>query len=193
MSPAYRRLLKASRTAHVYLTLFGLVLILFFAVTGFMLNHEDWFGMTDPRTWRKEGVVPTAALNPVDRLAVVEALRKDFGAVGVVHAFKETDDAVEVEFIRPGVRVLAEVRRDGHAAVEFEARGWAGVMTDLHKGKNAGRAWGVLIDAVCVLLLVIAATGLVLWSSLKARGKWGALAVLLGLGAGLAVYYWCVP
>ena len=43
MSPAYRKLLKASRIAHVYLTLFGLVLILFFSITGFMLNYEGWF------------------------------------------------------------------------------------------------------------------------------------------------------
>ena len=39
---------------------------------------------------------------------------------------------------------------------------------------------GLVIDAVCVLLAVISATGLVLWTSLKSRGKWGAALVLLG-------------
>ncbi len=194
MSAARRWLLKWARTAHLYLTLSGLVLILFFAVTGFMLNHENWFGLGEPRTRTAEGTVPAAALNPLDRLAVVEALRADLGATGAVQSFKEMDDAVEVEFVRPGLRVLAEVRRDdGAAKAEFEAHGWAGVATDLHKGKSAGPAWAWVIDATCVLLILISATGLVLWTSLKSRGRWGLLVVLLGAAAGVAVYYWGVP
>ena len=43
MSHGHRILLKCARLVHVYLTMFGCLLILFFAVTGFMLNHEDWF------------------------------------------------------------------------------------------------------------------------------------------------------
>jgi len=39
----YRLVVKWARTVHVYLTLFGFGLLLFFAVTGFMLNHEDMF------------------------------------------------------------------------------------------------------------------------------------------------------
>jgi hypothetical protein len=194
MAPAYRRLLKWARTIHVYLTLFGLVLILFFAVTGFMLNHEDWFGLNEPRTWDAEGTLSKGLLDPVDRLAVVEALRKHHGATGEVHSFKELDDAVEVEFLRPSGRVVAEVRReDGAVKLEFSATGLAGLLTDLHKGKSAGAAWGLVIDAVCVLLLVVSATGLVLWGSLKSRGKGGLAVTLLGAAAALAVYYLSVP
>ncbi len=194
MSPAYRRLLKVSRITHLDLTLFGLVLILFFAATGFMLNHEDWFLPAEPRTRTAEGALPTAALNPVDKFEVAEALRREFRVAGAVNSFQADEDVVEVEFLRPGERAVAEVRREsGQAVVTFETRGWAGVATDLHKGKSAGRAWGLLIDGVCVLLLVIAATGLVLWSSLRSRGKWGAVIVLVGAGLATAVYYWLVP
>lgn len=40
-------------------------------------------------------------------------------------------------------------------------------MTDLHKGKSAVWVWGLLIDGISILLLIISATGLILWSSLK--------------------------
>ena len=195
MHPFHRRLLKVARTTHVYLTLFGLVLILFFALTGFMLNHEDWFGLGEPRTRTAVGSLRPDILRPtVDRLAVVEALRKDYGATGAVDSFRDDEELVEVVFLRPGSRAVAEIHRaDGKTAVTIETRGVVGVMTDLHKGKSSGRVWGLLIDAVCVLLLVISATGLVLWSSLKSRGKWGVVAFLAGLVAAAAVYFWAVP
>ena len=194
MSRARRWLLKWARTVHVYLTLFGLVLILFFAVTGFMLNHDDWFGVSAFRTKEVKGTIPTSHLQPVNQLAVVEALRANFGAVGPVQTFKEYDDTVEVEFIRPGHRVRAEVQRaDGATVANHELYGTSGVLTDLHKGKSSGIVWSVVIDAVCVLLLVICVTGLILWSSLKSRAKYGAVVILVGGAVSVAVYWWFVP
>ena len=62
------------------------------------------------------------------------------------------------------------------------------MLLDLHKSKASGRAWACVIDITCGLLLVISFTGLVLWSSLKTRGKWGVACLLLGGVATLAVY-----
>jgi hypothetical protein len=199
MSPTYRRILKLARTVHVHLTLFGLALILFFAITGFMLNHEEWFGLNEPRTRIEEGTLPAEMVKPVeekpvDKLAVVEALRKDFGATGAMDSFHDTESDLEVIFLRPGLRVVAEVQRDdGKTKVTFYSSGASGLITDLHKGKSAGAAWGIVIDGVCILLLAISLSGLVLWSALKSRGKWGATAMSLGLAIGLVVYYVSVP
>ena len=97
-------------------------------------------------------------------------------------------------FIRPGLRVVAEVQRDdGKTKVTFYSSGTSGIITDLHKGKSAGAAWGIVIDGVCILLLFISMSGLVLWSALKSRGKWGVLALTLGLTIGFAVYIAFVP
>jgi hypothetical protein len=49
------------------------------------------------------------------------------------------------------------------------------------------------IDLTCVLLVVIALTGLILWWSLRGRGQWGGLVLLLGGATVFAVYYWFVP
>jgi uncharacterized protein len=194
MTPAYRMMLKVSRTVHLYLTLFGLVLILFFAITGFMLNHENWFLPSEPRTRTANGTLPTECVQSADRFDVSEALRREFQVAGVVNSFRPDEDTIEVEFVRPGERTLASVKREnGETTVTFETSGIAGLMTDLHKGKSAGWGWALVIDSVCVLLLLISATGLVLWTSLRARGKWGAITVLLGTGVVSAVYFWLVP
>ena len=62
-----RRLLKKwSRTLHIYLSMLGLLGILFFAATGLMLNHAESFGLHQPRTRRVEGVIPPDLLKAPD-------------------------------------------------------------------------------------------------------------------------------
>lgn len=253
MSPAYKKLLKISRLVHVYLTLFGLVLILFFSVTGFMLNHESWFlpKVKDRTLPVRMGTLPKKLLEPLDKLAVVEALRRDFGVSGFLGGDPkeyETDDGGEsgaplvrgmdelfpvpkppddpADPMEPVVLKFAAPSKDfdvkiwlrddpapkpvegdnnadagpkpapkkaGDVEVATNYKGWGGVLMDLHKGKATGRAWAWVIDITCVFLVIISMTGLVLWSSLKTRGKWGLVSLLLGGLASLAVYYLGVP
>ena len=194
MSPFYRGLIKWARTAHLYLTLFGLTLLAFFAVTGFMLNHEDWFVSPDPQTRTRTGQVPTALLTGPDKLAIVELLRKDYAAVGALDSFAEEDGRFTVVFKGPGRVTEAAIERDGGALeVTHQTRGFAGVMLDLHRAKSTGPVWSVIVDGVCVLVLLVAATGLVLWYSLRGRGRYGWVVLLLGAVLGVAVFLWWVP
>lgn len=194
MSPAYRRILKTARYIHVYLTLAGLALILLFAVTGFILNHEAWFGLDQPRVTVTPGIMRTELLTGPDKLAVAEALRKDYAATGVVTQFEVEDDRLQIMFTGPGKRFEATIER-ATGAVEFTAHrsGLLGILTDLHKGKQTGRGWSLVIDGVCVLLVVVSFTGLVLWSALKNRGHFGALAIALGVTLVSLVYWLTVP
>ena len=75
----------------------------------------------------------------------------------------------------------------------METRGVPGLLTDLHKGTNAGGPWGFVIDGVSILLLFISATGLLLWISLKKRLAIGFVSLLTGTAAVVAVYYLYVP
>ena len=202
-------LLKGARTVHLYVTLFGLALLMFFAVTGFMLNHEGWFLSPDPHMRELEGTVPPNLLGtppaepgdgdapkavPADKFAVVEMLRKNFAAVGEVTSFEEESDRVRVLFERPGGRVEASIRRDdGHAEVTLVLRGGVGVALDLHRGKASGLAWSLVIDGVCVAFVLIGGTGLVLWSSLKGRGRYGWAVAAAGAALGGGVILAFVP
>jgi uncharacterized protein len=224
MSRFRRWLIKTAHLIHVYVTLFGLALILFFAVTGFMLNHIEWFEMERVHTVTRPlplDKLPNKKLPEPDssgeatgddKLAIVEALRKEFGLPGELTSFSfagETDDDgnthkyIKVEFKRAGEITEAKIDRDtGVAAVEYKSQGWMAVTTDLHRGnrgnrtnetKFTGRVWSVVIDGTCVLLVVVCVTGFFLWWSLKGRGQYGALFALGGTAMAFALYYWFVP
>jgi hypothetical protein len=93
MIQAHRVLLKWARTLHVYLTMFGFMLLLFFAVTGFMLNHESWFLPAETT----EGKIPTDCT--ATREAVVERLTKDFNLVGDVESYEINNEAKSLRVV----------------------------------------------------------------------------------------------
>jgi hypothetical protein len=199
MSPAYRVLLRWSRNIHLYVTLFGLVLLGFFAVTGFMLNHDDWFHVSETQSRTATASIPTDLLDPLDKLAVVELLRKDHAATGALDAFEEEKEEEEIRSYRvvfkgPGRRVEAVIQRaDGETELTYETRGLTGLLTDLHRGQSTGREWGLVIDGLAILVLIVSVTGVVLWWSLHSRGRFGFAVILLGAAACVAVYFAYVP
>jgi hypothetical protein len=166
MSAHHRRLLfkKWARLLHLYISMFGLLTVLFFAVTGFMLNHEEWFGFAEPRLTELEGDLPVALLEEPDQLAIVERLRKDFQATGALDSFDIDEDQLNLVFRSPGRRTEALISRsDGHAEVTLETHGFAGRLVELHRGTEAGPGWRLVIDISAILMLVISMTGLILW------------------------------
>jgi len=194
MGPAGRRLLSVSRTLHIYLTMLVCLLLLFFGSTGFMLNHSDWFGLEAIRTRKREGTLPRAILVPLDRLAVVEGLRSDLGAVGAVDSFEAEEESLRIVFRRPGLRAEAAVRlADGHVELTSEERGIAALLTDLHKGAYTGSDWKWVIDGTAVFLVLGSLTGLILWISLPRRRTLGILALSVGLLSSAATYWFLVP
>jgi hypothetical protein len=194
MTRGRRLLLKWTRTLHIYVTMLGLLLVLFFAVTGFMLNHGEWFALHEARTHTAEGVLPTPILEGPDKLAVVERLRDDFGATGALDSFETDEDTLKVVFKSPGRQTEATIQRaDGRTEVTYESWGLLGRLTDLHRGKATGAAWELIIDGACVLLLIISSTGLILWLHLQTRRRLGLAALAVGLALCVMVYFVFVP
>ena len=194
MGPAGRTLLSLSRTLHIYITMLVCLLLLFFGTTGFMLNHAEWFGLETIRTRTQEGALPREILAPLDRLAVVEHLRSDLGAVGAVDSFEAEPESLRIVFKRPGLRAEASVRMsDGHVELGSEARGVSALLTDLHKGASAGSSWKRVIDGTSILLVLGSLTGLILWISLPRRRTLGLVALTLGLLSSLCTYWLLVP
>ena len=189
-----RLLKKWSRTFHIYLSMLGLLGILFFAVTGVMLNHEEWFGLAEPHARKVEGVIPPALLTEPDQLAVVEKFRKDFGATGAVDSFDAQENQITVVFKAPARRVEATIdRQSGQAEVLLESRNAAARFTELHRGTEAGSAWRVVIDVVAGVQIISALTGMLLWWLVPKWRPLGMAALAVCLVACVLVYVVLVP
>jgi hypothetical protein len=196
MNAHHRRLLvkKWTRTLHIYISMLGLLALIFFSFTGIMLNHEEWFGFAEPHIVKKEGTLPEATAREPDKLAIVEKLRKEFGATGALDSFDIDDDQLTVTFLSPGRRSEAILNRaDGHAEVSLETHGFAGRLAELHRGTDAGPAWRLVIDASAFLMLITSLTGLALWCLVPKWRPFGLTAIAVCALVCAGVYFALVP
>ncbi|WP_217644111.1 PepSY-associated TM helix domain-containing protein [Granulicella pectinivorans] len=155
-----------SRWLHIYLSMVSFAVILFFAVTGLTLNHAEWFA-NQQRTVQRTGSLPHDWLRPttgeVGKLEIAERLRSSEKLHGEVSDFRVDDQQVAVSFKAPGYAADAFIDRDSnHYDLTITSNGFVAVMNDLHKGRDAGKAWGWVIDVSAVLLTLVSLTGLLL-------------------------------
>lgn len=194
MTPTHRKLHSVCRTLHIYLTLLALVMILFFSLSGFMLNHERWFISENPRRITTDAVLPQELVKRADKFEVVEYLRARQDARGEVTHFSSDDDEIRVTFSGPGRRSEITIQRaDGNASIASEYQGAAALLADLHRGKGAGSAWKMILDATAILLFLGCVTGLIIFVALTKRRVLGVTALAAGALACVGVYIWMVP
>ena len=162
-----RHVAKLSRWLHIYGSMGSLALVLFFAITGITLNHQDWFA-NQQVTVERHGIIPppllrTTAPEGVDKLQVVESLRSGAGLRGALSDFRIDDAQCELVFKGPGYEASAVVdRTTGRFDVTESRMGFAAVINDLHKGRDTGGVWKGAIDVSAGLLVFISLTGLIL-------------------------------
>jgi hypothetical protein len=209
------RFAAAIRWLHIYISMFGLAIVLFFSATGVTLNHPDWFFGELERSARAQGVIDSAWLAPrsnssstaadsgsdpgesstaVDKLAIAEFLRAKHRLRGIVSEFRVDDDECTVSFKGPGYAADAFIdRTNGRYQLTITDHGLIAILNDLHKGRDSGKAWSIVIDISAIFLTFISASGLILLFYLKRRRVAGMLIALVGAIAVAAIALAFVP
>ncbi|GGR07520.1 PepSY-associated TM helix domain-containing protein [Deinococcus ruber] len=173
---------QVARWLHVYTSMISLLIVLFFSVTGVMLNHPEWtFGSTEQRQEVK-GTLPQdwKAGTAVDWLKVTAALEKA-GLRGTAGDYRADTSGDTLSFRAPGYS--ADVTIDpssGSYTASVDSQGWVAAMGDLHRGRDAGSAWSVALDLAGYFLILIAVTGLAMLLYLKKLRLSGILSLLGG-------------
>jgi hypothetical protein len=148
-----------------------LVGMLLFAVTGITLNHAAKIEGS-PRVDNREVELPPALLAglaardegnaplPAD---VARWLRDALDAPLGGREAEWSADEVYLSMPGPGRDAWLAIDK-ATGAVEYERtdRGWISYLNDLHKGRNAGPAWGWFIDVFAIACIVFTLTGLFL-------------------------------
>ena len=180
---------------HIYVSMLGLAAALFFGVTGITLNHPGWLGGEAERAVEAEGTLrPEWLRGDVARLEVVEALRAAHGVRGALGEFRVDDAECAVTFRGPGYSADAFIdRASGHYRLTQSLHGVVAVLNDLHKGRDTGAAWSLVIDLSAALLVVISSTGLGLLFYLKLRRRPGLVVMIVGGVVLVGVYLLWVP
>jgi uncharacterized protein len=177
-----RQMMILSRWLHIYLSMASFGILFFFAVTGLTLNHTDWF-TKQQHTIQLRGNIDRKYLGrDVAKLEIVEHLRNTHGIHGAVKDFRVEDTDCSVAFKGPGYAadVLID-RASGRYELTETRMGFFAVLNDLHKGRDSGHAWSVIIDISAVLMTLVSLTGLLLIFFLQKKRTSGLLAAVAGI------------
>ena len=148
-----------------------LIGMLLFAATGITLNHAAKIEAT-PQVDNRQLELPAAVLAQLGTRAdgnapLPRAARQWLdGALDISiggRAAEWSPEEIYLSLPRPGGDAWLSIDR-ASGAVEFEStsRGAVSYLNDLHKGRNAGPAWGWFLDVFAVACLVFCITGLFL-------------------------------
>lgn len=193
-----QRLANPMRWLHIYSSMFGLIAILFFSVTGLTLNHPSWtFGSkpvedTQQGTIRKEWLGD--AQNEPAKLEIVEQLRRQHRVRGLVDDFTIDESECSITFKGPAYSADVFLNREtGAYEVTQRNAGLTAFFNDLHKGRDSGKAWSLVIDISAVVLIIVSLTGIGLLLYIKRRRNKGFLTTIGGLAVLLVILWLCVP
>ncbi len=183
-APAVPRLSRSAfwkgqlRTWHWISSAVCMIGLTLFAVTGFTLNHAASIEAHPVTVTRESHLSPNLlallakAKDGVPLNASMAAGLEKETKVGVAGRDVEMRDGeLYIDMQGPGVDSYLSVDlSSGDASFERTHRGVIAVLNDLHKGRNAGTAWGWFIDIIAIGCVIFSLTGLgLLW--VHSRGR----------------------
>jgi hypothetical protein len=130
----------------------------------------------------------------VAKLETVEFLRRTHGIGGALADFRVEDTECAVTFKGPGYRAEVFIdRQTGRYDLTESRLGFAAILNDLHKGRDTGPGWSIVIDVSAALLAFIALTGLLLIYFVHRHRVAGLLALAAGATLTIGMYWLLVP
>lgn len=163
--------LKQLHNWHWMSAAISLIGMLLFAATGITLNHAATIAASPhvqnlsaklPAPLLAQLAKPASDSAPLPPAIVAELdTRLELNAGGKPGEW--SDDEVYVALPRPGGDAWISIdRSSGAVTAEITDRGWISYLNDLHKGRNAGGAWGWFIDVFAGACILFTLTGLFL-------------------------------
>jgi hypothetical protein len=157
------------------LSAFAFAALLFFAVTGVLLNHPTWFAAKAPaiqsvnlRLTPAQLAAVRAAEEPAQALTRIVS-----DQMPLLGMYDNGATVGEQIFARlKGTRGSSDIRAtlsDGSVLVTMESATTIAVLNALHRGEQAGAAWRTYIDVAAVALILVALAGFAIFFSMAAR------------------------
>lgn len=187
---------RLMRTLHAYFSAVAFLALLFFSATGILLNHPEWMPEHEAALQTQNfSLDPTTlqhanAQNSEAQIATLAAAVASHGALGRFSTGEIIDTEALLRFEGPRGSSTASVDlHTGAVEIEVERADAVSMLNDLHRGKNAGPAWKLVIDVVGVLTIAMSLIGFVIFFSLRFRLVTSMALVAAGAAAMAAVYF----
>ena len=165
---------RHARYVHGWLSAFAFITLLFFSITGLLLNHPEWFEPAKTEETTKL-IFPESILksikqqeNPSD--TILSYVRKQQNLVGRYQSSEVMDNEVMIRLESPaGATDIFVMADTGETEITQKPASTVSMLNDLHRGKNSGLGWSWLIDISAIIYIMLSLAGYILFLSIKTR------------------------
>ena len=192
-----------ARWLHIYISSALFSLLLFFCISGVLLNHLSWINgakqdgslharlpdklITQLPHFRDEPLQFAQQLIPI--LKTRYNLQRS-------RSIEWDADFAELLLDYPlpaGYALVTVSFNTGSYRIDYQTSGVLQILNDLHKGRNTGTVWSLVIDASAILMLIFALTGIIILVQNRKKRLPSLLTLLLGTISPLMIYFLFVP
>lgn len=173
------RVTSLMRKVHIYSAIPVLLLMVFFSITGILLNHAEW-EMGDVENQTMEIALPDWVVELPDwsenygshSLIILQWLDREYGIRGVDFAteWDDLDELLILDMSGPNGTTIAEVSiQDQLVMIDQRKLSTVAMLNNLHRAKHVTGFWRAVSDvsAVCMLLFCISGFWLVIVNRLE--------------------------
>ena len=163
---------RHARYVHGWLSAFAFIILLFFAATGLLLNHPEWF-KSDQQEQSFKLTLPSTLLHSIQdqenpSQPILDYVRQQHGLIGRYKSSEVLDGEVMIRLESPAGSTDVWVLLDnGETEITSKPASTVSLLNDLHRGKNVGTAWSWLIDISAIIILLLSLAGYILFLTIK--------------------------
>ncbi len=194
-----KALYSVCRMLHIYISTALFTLLIFFCVSGVLLNHLSWLSGTDKTTGMTNGYLPEPIATQLQALGstndVIGYIETQYQLRGLSRMdWDKESNELMLDYPVPAGYALVIVDTVTNAyAIEYQQGNMLSILNDLHKGRHSGKAWSWVIDLTAILMCLFALTGLIILFQHKKKRNLGLWFTLLGTLTPLLIYMLYVP
>lgn len=186
---------RINRKIHIYAGMFSVLFIIFFGLSGFVLNHRwklwDWFSRRVETVRDVTVQIPAEGSDLQKARAILKQLKVDGEINRIVSEPGKQSFAFDVQ--RPGqfanVKLDAVSGKGTLKTTDFNAWSIVHMMHIFsgHGDKNWAWAnvWKFFSDLTAIIMVLLAASGFYMWLNLKTARRWG----LIFLEVGAVIFF----
>lgn len=187
-----------SRDLHVYFSTLLFSLLIFFSITGILLNHLDWLPSGSHQKTLEYSLDQSFALADSDDIDMnaLELYLMDRHGLPKARSIDLDREVNEVSFDFPlpaGSSFIIVDMGLKEVVVEAQRSHWLLLLNDLHKGRHSGEAWSWLIDLSAGFMVFFSITGMIILFQQRRRKKAGLALAVLGTVSPVLLYWLAVP
>jgi hypothetical protein len=191
-----------NRKFHIYIGLFLILFILFFAFSGLLFNHSQWeFSSFWKERKESEIITPVTIPSNRDSAFLLQYLMKQLKISGEITNVRSTTESINFRLTKPGT--LHDVKVDFKSGISVRKEmvyNWWGKLRTLHTFNGSDKAnpevqpnwivtriWRITMDVVAIGMIFLCVSSWIMWYKIRKSYSYGLIVLILGTGG--AVFF----